>query len=129
MDDKTFGQLVTKGIEAIPEPFRSKIENVAFLIEDEPSSEERKESHLTPNQTLLGLYRGIPQTRRGIHYHAALPDRITIFKKPILGLSNDPKTIKQIVANTVWHEVGHHFGLNEQEIRKRERERRNTEDS
>ena len=124
MDDAEFENLVFAGVDAIPEPFKSKIENVAFFIEDEPSEQQREENHLDHNHTLLGLYQGIPQTVRGIHYHLALPDRITIFKKPILALSSDPETIKQIVADTVWHEVGHHFGLNEAQVRAREAERR-----
>lgn len=124
MDDDTFEQLVNEGIAAIPEPFRSKIENVAFIIEDRPSRRQRNEMHLDHGHTLLGLYEGIPQTERGEQYFAVLPDKITIFKEPILALSEDHEEIKKIVAETVWHEVGHHFGLSEKEVRKRERERR-----
>ena len=123
MDDAVFEKLVWDGVAAIPQSFRDKIENVAFFVVNKPSPEQREELHLGPHRTLLGLYQGIPQTRRGVHYQAALPDRITIFKEPILELSDDPETIRQIVADTVWHEVGHHFGLNEYEVRKRERER------
>ena len=124
MTDTEFEQLVFAGVDAMPEPFKSKIENVAFFIEDEPSPEQREQNHLDRHHTLLGLYQGIPQTVRGIHYHLALPDRITIFKKPILALSSDPETIRKIVADTVWHEIGHHFGLNETQVRAREAERR-----
>lgn len=124
MDDQTFGQLVNDGIAAIPEHFRNKIENVAFVIEDNPSEEQKLQMHLGTQRKLLGLYQGIPQTERGVHYYAVLPDKITIFKEPILSLSNDPETIRKIVADTVWHEVGHHFGLNEAQVRKREAERK-----
>ena len=123
MDDTTFEKLVFEGVDAIPEPFRSKIENVAFFIMDKPTPEQRKQFHLDRHHTLLGLYQGVPQTVRGVHYHLALPDKITIFKEPILALSDDPETIRRIVADTVWHEVGHHFGLNEAEVRHKEAER------
>lgn len=124
MDNETFEQLVNEGIAAIPEPFRSKIENVAFIIEDRPSRRQRREMHLDHDHTLLGLYEGIPQTQRGEHYFAVLPDKITIFKEPILELSADHDEIRKIVAETVWHEIGHHFGLTEAQVRRRERERR-----
>lgn len=123
MDTAEFERLMNDGIAAIPEPFRSKIENVAFVIEDNPSSEQQMQLHLDDHHKLLGLYQGIPQTKRGVHYYAVLPDKITLFKEPILSLSDDPEIIKQIIADTVWHEVGHHFGLNEQEVRKREAQR------
>lgn len=123
MDDETFSQLVQEGIAALPEKFRDKIENVAFLIADQPSRKQRKDNHLGKRDTLLGLYQGIPQTERGAYYDQVLPDTITIFKNPILEMSEDPETIKQIVADTVWHEVGHHFGLNEDEVRTREQQR------
>lgn len=123
MTDEAFEQLVLLGIGALPEKFRKKLKNVAFIIEDEPSPTQRKEMALDPESTLLGLYEGIPQSERDSEYFAVLPDKITIFKKPILEMHSDPEAIKKEVADTVWHEVGHHFGLDEDEVEEREHER------
>jgi predicted Zn-dependent protease with MMP-like domain len=124
MSDEEFEKLVLDGIGKIPERFQKKLENVAIIIADEPTPAQRREMHLDSHHTLLGLYQGVPQTRRGSLYYMVLPDKITIFKKPLLAISSNPEVLKQEVADTVWHEIGHHFGLNEPEVRKREQERR-----
>lgn len=124
MDDKEFEKLVAEGIDAIPEAFRKKLENVAIVIADEPTKAQRKHMELSEHDTLLGLYEGVPQTERGSEYGMVLPDKITIFKKPILEISDDPEVIRQEVADTIWHEIGHHFGLDEDEVRAREEKRR-----
>jgi predicted Zn-dependent protease with MMP-like domain len=72
-----------------------------------------------PGWTLFGLYQGVPQTKRG-NYTMVLPDKITIFKLPMLAAARDEPDLKEIVANTVWHEIAHHFGLDEAEVRRRE---------
>ena len=120
---------------AIPEKFRSKVENVAFLVEDEPSPALRREERLGPQMTLLGHYRGIPHTSRGDYYGVGgtLPDTITLFRIPIedeaSGLSArlnlaEEMAIRQVIKDTIWHEVAHHFGMDEGEVRSREWERR-----
>lgn len=101
MDDEVFEQLRWDGAAAIPSNFREKISNVAFFIKDKPTGDQQLRLHLGPNTTMLGLYQGVPQAVRGIHYHAALTDRITIFKEPIFALAGDPERIKQIVTKTV----------------------------
>lgn len=118
MDDSEFEKLVLDGIGEIPEIFRDKLNNVAFIIEDEPSPHQRKLMNLDKHHTLLGLYEGVPQSARGNFYFMVLPDKITIFKNPLLSVSSDPEIIKKQVANTVWHEIGHHFGLNHEQIDK-----------
>jgi predicted Zn-dependent protease with MMP-like domain len=129
MENEEFERLVWEGIGEIPDSFLKKIRNVAFVIEDEPSKSQREKIKLDKHHTLLGLYEGIPQTRRGVNYYMVLPDKITIFKKPILAAAkNDPERVRQEVADTVWHEVGHHFGLNEVEVRKRQQERSRLDD-
>jgi acetylglutamate kinase len=126
MDKTEFEKIVADvGYSSVPEPFRSKINNVALVIENDVSAELRKELGLRGNETLLGFYRGIPQTARGEAYGigGTLPDTIILFRKPIVeeakicGLP-----VKRIVEETIWHEVGHHFGLTEEEVEKRERE-------
>ena len=111
---------------AVPREFQDKIQNVAFLAEDEPSPALRKEQGLARNQTLLGLYRGIPATARGDYYGvgATLPDTITLFQKPIEGAAQESgKDVRQVIRETIWHEVAHHFGYDERQIRGREQKR------
>jgi predicted Zn-dependent protease with MMP-like domain len=115
--------LVARGVQTLPEQFRSKIANVAILIEDEPSERVRCEEKLAENETLLGLYHGIPLSERGDWYGVGetLPDTITLYKKPILDEAhNNPEEVERVVFETIWHEFGHYFGLDEYEVRKRE---------
>lgn len=117
--------LVARGVQALPLKFRSKIANVAILLEDEPSERVRREEGLAKNETLLGLYHGIPLSERGDWYGVGetLPDTITLYKKPILEEAhNNPEEVERVVTETIWHEFGHYFGLDEYEVRKREKE-------
>ena len=119
-----FERFVGEGVEAIPERFRTLIENVAFLVDDVPTEEQRRENHLHPNETLLGLYEGIPRPARGEGYGGlVLPDRVTIFKTPIEEASDSKEDVRKYVIDTVWHEIAHHFGLDEAAVEKRELER------
>ena len=97
-----------------------KLNNVAIVIEDEPTPAQKKKLNIHSNWTLLGLYEGISQTRRGTNYNAILPDKITIFQKPIEKEARDEKDLKEIVKNTVWHEIAHHFGMSEAQARQAE---------
>lgn len=119
-----FEQLVKKGISAIPEKFLKKLDNVAVVIEDLPTPEQTKKLKPRSDYTLFGLYHGIPQVRRGSNYSAVLPDKITIFKKPIEAHARDEKEVAEIVKNTVWHEIAHHFGMDETRVRQAEVRRR-----
>ncbi len=126
MKKEEFEQLVDEGITAIGEEFLKLANNVAIVIEDEPSADQRRKMRLGRGHTLLGLYEGIPQTSRQ-HYGVGttLPDRITIFRKPIEAIAgDDPVRIREMVAETVWHEIAHHFGMDERRVRKIEGERR-----
>ena len=119
-----FEGFVGEGVEAIPEKFRSLIKNVAFLIDEEPSVEQRKQNHVSDDETLLGLYEGIPRPARGEEYGGlVLPDRITIFQKPIEEEATNREEVRQHALETVWHEVAHHFGLDEAAVERREEER------
>ncbi len=90
--------------------------NIAVVVESEPSRELLEEMGLWPDRTLLGLYQGIPLTERGFSYGNVLPDRITIFQKPIEAMCRTQDEIKQAVKDTVVHEVGHYFGLDDDQI-------------
>lgn len=125
MTDQEFEQLVEDGIAAIPEQFRQLVNNAAIVIADEPTSAQRHAMRLKHGHTLLGLYEGVPQSERGNHYSGVLPDKITIFRRPIEAAANgDIAQIRDIVCDTVWHELAHHFGMNEREVRALEAKRR-----
>ncbi len=121
MDRESFEQLVNRGIELIPEKFRQLMSNITIVIEDYPTIEQIKKAHIPAHKVLLGLYEGIPKTQRDTGYANVLPDKITIFQKAIENASIDPREIEKIVTTTVWHEIAHHFGLSEQEIRRIQR--------
>jgi predicted Zn-dependent protease with MMP-like domain len=112
---ETFEELVNRAISSLPKAYVEKIKNVAFIVEDEPSLDQRISMHLGPHQTLFGLYEGTPLTQRQ-GMTKLLPDKITIFKKPIEYTSADMNQLYERVGRTVWHEVAHYFGLDHQRI-------------
>ncbi|MBI5357741.1 metallopeptidase family protein [Candidatus Saccharibacteria bacterium] len=118
--DEFFEDLVNQGIEKIPKLFQEHLNNVAIVIADEPTPEQRRKLKLRCNQTLFGLYEGIPLTKRGAGYNMVLPDKITIFKMPIALASQNEGDLKEKVRNTVWHEIAHYYGLNHEQIHKLE---------
>ncbi len=111
ISDEQFEQLVTTAIDAIPQKYADNMQNVGFVIENAPTHEQHQRLHLFHGQTLYGLYEGIPLTQRGGNYSGVLPDKITIFKNPMLAMAYNLEDLTAIVKNTVWHEVAHHFGL------------------
>ena len=123
MTNEEFEKLVGQGIDEIDENFLTKLKNVEIVIEDNPTPEQAQKLNLR-NSLLLGLYEGIPQTKRQ-QYGQVLPDKITIFKNQIERLYFTPEDIKKAVAHTVWHEIAHHFGMNEHQVRTAEKNRHN----
>ncbi len=119
MTHEEFEQLVKEGIEAIPEKFLQKLKNVEIVIEDEPTPYQTGKLHMKGG-LLFGLYEGVPLTKRE-SYGLVLPDKITIFKNPIEKAFFGSEDIKKAVANTVWHEIAHHFGMDEHQVRQAER--------
>lgn len=123
MDDERFEQLVSDGIDAIPARFLDKLKNVAIVIADNPTSEQLSAGHVHEGSLLLGLYQGVPLTARGDFYGMGmqLPDTITLFKDPIIRISgHDEDRIRLMVRDTVWHEIAHYFGYDDEEIEERE---------
>jgi predicted Zn-dependent protease with MMP-like domain len=120
ISDKDFEKIVADSLDNIPDKYYERIKNVVFVVEDQPSQEQRQKLKLACNQSLYGLYEGIPLTSRGNNYNLVLPDKITIFKLPILFHSASLDDLKALVDNTVWHEVAHYFGLDHSQIHKLE---------
>jgi predicted Zn-dependent protease with MMP-like domain len=122
MTDERFEQLVDEGIEAIPERFLKKLENVAIVIADTPTLMQLEENNIPEGDTLLGLYEGVPLVERGDAYGGLiLPDKITIFKEPILEEADgDEDALRTLVRETVWHEIAHYFGYDDDTIEERE---------
>ncbi len=113
---KRFERLVARALGGIPEFFRSEMDNVGVVVEDQPSAELLEEMGIEPPDTLYGLYQGTPLPEREWNYGNTLPDRITIYQQPIVEDSEDDDDIVDCIAETVIHEFGHHFGLSEEEI-------------
>ena len=122
VDPRKFEKIVKEGIKAIPKRFLEKLDNVDICIEDEPTSYQLEKLKNRRTSLIFGLYEGVPQTERR-HYGQVLPDKITIFKKSIETVTQSEQEIKEIVKNTVWHEIAHHFGMPEKRVRKAEQRR------
>ena len=123
MTGKEFEKLVKQGVEQLPRHIRKLLENVDIVIEDWPSKSIIEKLRLPNKYALFGLYQGVPKTKRGTHYANVLPDKITLFKKPIEESAKSPEEIKNIVKRVVWHEIAHHFGLDEKRVRQLEKKK------
>lgn len=113
-----FKKLVEEALGLLPSEFAQKLNNVDVVVGDNPSANQLRELGLSQNDLLFGLYRGIPQTKRGF-YSGVLPDKIIIFKNSIEAVAKTEKEIKEKIRDTVAHEIGHHFGLSDEELTKR----------
>jgi predicted Zn-dependent protease with MMP-like domain len=111
-----FDRLVAEAIASIPRRFRDAMHNLAIVVEDEPSPGLLREMAIEPPDTLLGLYQGTPLTERTWDYGNALPDRILLFQGPIERESENVDDTVVAIGETLIHEVGHYFGLSEDEI-------------
>jgi predicted Zn-dependent protease with MMP-like domain len=109
MQDEEFENIVNKSLEELPKEFASQLDNVEVVIEEWPLDSEGR-----PHARLLGLYHGVPKTARGTL--PMLPDKITIYKGPLLMISHSTEEAKKNIKNTVLHELGHHFGLSDEEL-------------
>ena len=112
-----FEELVEEAIESIPDALWARIENVAVMVEEWPSRYQLDAAGLRYREQLLGLYEGVPLTERGQHYGLVAPDRITIFRRPILLHTRpDDEAIRAQVRRTVLHEIAHHFGIDDDRL-------------
>ena len=117
MTRERFKQLVEEAIDTIPLRFAREVKNVAIVIEDEPAAELLDDMEMEPDDTILGLYQGTPLTERGWAHGNALPDRITLYQKTIEEeCEDDEDEIVVAIGETLIHELGHYFGMSEDEI-------------
>jgi len=115
MDITEFERIVNEALETLPKEFAEKLENVGIVVEVAPSYYQLRKMKIPPNGLLFGLYEGVPRTKRG-HYSGVLPDKITIFMNSILYVSHSLEDVKEKVRDVVIHEIGHHFGLSDEEL-------------
>lgn len=113
--DDEFDTIISEALDSLPQKYTSRLKNVAIIYEDEPSQEQREQLQLHCNQTLYGLYEGIPLPKRG-GMTPLLPDKITIFKVPLAFSSQNIDELKEQVHHTLWHEMAHYFGLDHKRI-------------
>lgn len=116
-----FEKLVGEALLALPKHIRENMENVAIIVEKRPSREQLQKTGTRIGISLLGLYEGIPKTVWGRNFSGRLPDKITIFQEAIENLVRSEKEITELVKYTVWHEIAHHFGIEEEKVRLLER--------
>src|SRR5262245_9621210 len=114
MDQKEFEKLISEAVRELPAEFREKLENVAIIIEDYPSEELADQMGLGPDDTLFGLYEGVPLTERGYFDAPLHPDRIFIFQGAIEDECETPEEIKEELKTTLVHEVAHFFGMDDE---------------
>jgi predicted Zn-dependent protease with MMP-like domain len=116
MTREAFTRLVEEALKEIPRRFRDEMKNVAVVVEDEPPLHVLEEMEIEPGESLFGLYQGVPLPERSWAHGNTLPDRISIYQRPIEEACEDHEEVIVCVAETVIHEFGHYFGLSEEEI-------------
>jgi predicted Zn-dependent protease with MMP-like domain len=124
MSPQEFDRLVSEAYARIPARFRRRLKNLALIVEPEPGPAQLAHARVPRGNTLLGLYEGRPLTKRSVFEPYAWPDRITIFQGPHERLARTPEDLPRLVADTVWHEVAHYFGMDELQVRAAEKRRR-----
>lgn len=116
MHRRRFLKLVQRALNEIPPPYNQWLDNIDILVERRPTSRHRREGGLGPDDTLLGLYEGVPRTERDSGYGLVLPDRITIFQEPLQQVCETEADLVEEVRVTVLHELAHHFGISDDEL-------------
>lgn len=109
--DEEFDRLITRAMDELPQEYIAGLDNVAIVQADDPTPEQKEKMHIDNNRLLLGLYEGIPLPTRGAGYTFVLPDKITLFKNPLLRISHDNNSFFENIKRTLWHEMAHFYGL------------------
>jgi predicted Zn-dependent protease with MMP-like domain len=112
-----FETLVAEALESLPDEVMGWLDNVAIIVGDRPTPRQLAQAGLSPDDLLFGLYVGVPKTRRGFTYGETIPDKILIFQGPIERVCRTPAQVRAEVRRTVLHEIGHHFGMDEGQLR------------
>lgn len=117
MDRRKFRRLVAEALDLVPEEFRARLENVAVVVEEEPTDEQIAACGLDPRvETLFGVYEGVPLSERGADFGMTLPDRVVLFYRPLVDSFRSAAEIREQIRITLIHEVAHFFGLDDDEI-------------
>ena len=117
MERSDFERLVAEALDALPEFFRARLDNVEVVVEDWPDRETLRTAGVGHPAGLLGFYHGVPQTQRTHYYGLVLPDKITIYRRPIELRSRTEDEVRAAVGRVVRHEIAHHFGLDDSRLR------------
>lgn len=119
MDREEFEHVAQEVLDGLPENLKKKIENVHIVVEDKPSAETLQKSAIGQGVLLLGLYEGIPLSKRGSHYgtYPTVPDKITLYQKSIEAVTRSEATLREKIRDVLIHEIGHYFGMTEREVR------------
>ena len=121
MDRQRFEWLVATAVNSLPDEFHARLENIDVVVVDQPTPSQLSELGKKRGETLLGLYEGVPLTRRSHHYGLVVPDKITIFQKPIESKCRDDTDITNEIQRVVRHEIAHHFGISEAKLKQIEK--------
>jgi predicted Zn-dependent protease with MMP-like domain len=113
MDRESFERLVARAVDDLPEEFLERLENIDIVVADYPTPDQMHRTGLGRGETLLGLYEGVPRTRRGWHYGLVPPDKITIFQRSIEAKCRYGGNIATEIQRVVKHEIAHHFGISD----------------
>jgi len=117
MDNEKFESLVIRAVESLPEEFHDRLENIDVIVADRPTREQLAKLGNDRNYSLLGLYEGVPLTKRSHGYGMVIPDKITIFQKPIEAMCKNDSRIISEVRRVVLHEIAHHFGIDDARLK------------
>jgi predicted Zn-dependent protease with MMP-like domain len=112
-----FEAIVTDAVRALPEEFSDQIANLEFAVEDWARGDDYARTATPAGSTILGVYRGIPLTKRGAHYNMTLPDRIVIFQQPLQRIAADADDLAERIRHVVKHEIAHYFGISDDRLR------------
>lgn len=116
MSDEQFDALITKAMDELPQEYIRGLQNVAIVMADEPDDIQKQKLKLRHDHLLLGLYEGVPLPRRTGNESGILPDKITLFKLPILAVTHDEHSLFEQIKRTLWHEIAHYYGLDHDRI-------------
>ncbi len=116
MDTEEFAQLVAEALEAVPEQFHEALDNVEIVIEEWPSWNTMRLARVRSKYGVLGFYHGVPLTERTSAYNLVMPDKISIYQRPIEAAANSPEALRALVHRVVRHELAHYFGIDDDRL-------------